>query len=72
MKYFNSLFLILLFSVLTGCQKHQPSPVGSILKIMMEGEKEKVERPEVSESDEKLIEKATEKEWEEVDKELDK
>ena len=72
MKYFNSLFLIFLFSVLTGCQKHQPSPIGSILKIMMEGEKEKVERPEVSESDEKLIEKATEKEWEEVDKELDK
>ena len=72
MKYFNSLFLILLFSVLTCCQKHQPSPIGSILKIMMEGEKEKVERSEVSESDEKLIEKATEKEWEEVDKELDK
>ena len=72
MKYFSSLFLILLFSVLTGCQKHQPSPVGSIIKIMMDGEKEKVKKPEVSESDEKLIEKATEKEWEEVDKELDK
>ena len=67
------LSICLILVLLAGCQKQQPNPISTIVNLMVKGTDKNVEKQEpISESDKKIIEKATEKEWEDVDKEVEK
>tara|TARA_A100001011_G_scaffold271373_1_gene280588 strand:+ start:205 stop:399 length:195 start_codon:yes stop_codon:yes gene_type:complete len=62
-------YLLLLLTIfLTSCSK----PTFDIWDKMWDRIDNPEEQPKMSESDYKLIEEATEKEWEEVDKQTDK
>mgnify|MGYP000008768528 FL=1 len=71
----KNIIIIFILVLLSGCQKYQPNPIGTIINLMVKGtdnQKTIEKQAPISESDKKIIEKATEKEWEEVDKELEK
>ena len=74
MEYFNSknfiiiIFIVLLLSALSGCSK----PNFDAWDKLWDRIDNMSDEDKVSESDQKLIQEATEKEWEEVDKQTDK